>query len=126
MRFGLRTRRLFPRPLQRTVRFELFGTLAAESLSPFFEKKKGGVKETNNDVLRPEPTRRFLHMCTDGKAETGGENRVETGSCPNSDRKLWQGPKVMYVCNDMISIAVCMYVCVHVYVCMYICMYVCM
>ena len=70
VRFGLRTRRLFPRPLQRTVRFELFGTLVAESLSPFFDKKNGGVKETNNDVFRPEPKRRFLHMCTDGKAET--------------------------------------------------------
>ena len=37
---------------------------------PLFQEKKGGVKETNNDVFRPEPKLRFLHMCTDGKAET--------------------------------------------------------
>ena len=70
VRFGLRMGPLFRRPLQRTVRFELFGTLAAESLSPFFNKQKGGVKETTHDVIRPEPKRRVLHMCTDGKAET--------------------------------------------------------
>ena len=38
--------------------------------APFLRKKQGGVKETNNDVVRPEPKRLFLHTCTDGKAET--------------------------------------------------------
>ena len=42
VRFGPRTQRLFPRPLQRTVPFELFSIFGAESLSPFFDKKMGG------------------------------------------------------------------------------------
>ena len=42
VRFGPLTRRLFRRPLQRTVRFELFGTLAAESPSLFLTKTTWG------------------------------------------------------------------------------------
>ena len=45
VRFGPRTRRLFRRPLQRTIRFKLFGTLAAESLNPFLQEKKGGSRK---------------------------------------------------------------------------------
>ena len=52
VRFGPRTRRLFPRPLQIMVRFELFGTLAAESLSPFSKKNNVGVKDTPNVMYR--------------------------------------------------------------------------
>ena len=53
VRFGPRTRRLFRRPLQRTVRFELFGTLAAESLNPFSTNtKRGGLRNVaRNDVF---------------------------------------------------------------------------
>ena len=50
----------------------------------------------------------------DGKAETGRQNQVETGSGQICGRELYQGPKVMYVCNDVINTIVrtCVHMCV--------------
>ena len=54
-----------------------------------------GVKETLKVTYRPVARNDvFLHICTDGKAETGGENRVETGSGEKTDPKLYQSPKL--------------------------------
>ena len=81
----------------------------------------GGGGNTKSDVQIGSPKQHVLHMCADEKAETGRHNLVKTSSRPNSGIKLWQVPKVLYICNCMINIIVCMYVCMHV--CMSLCMY---
>ena len=42
-------------------------------------------------------------MCMDGKAETGCQNLVETGSRANSGSNRRRGPKIMHICNDVID-----------------------